>query len=381
MDARPARWLERLPYDSPLAYRQALVLQYLALFIAGGAVVGIGLAPFANQTLEGLISALAIYTVALLGVLSAIWLLRRGSLRAAGITIVLVILAVTGAAMALYGRSHIQFTLPTLAIPVVLAGMLLGRRTLWLTAALAVAIVAVTSLGMVYAPQWFGTLRVPEAHPLVFTAGFALVIVILTLILDRFSGLLRQALEQAHAREAELEALRASLERTVAERTAVLQQKVDELRTAHDTVRMLSVPALPVLPGVLVLPLIGAFDSRRIADLHRTTLNAVEQRRAKSVIFDVTGIPSMDTHTAQALLQTAAAVRLLGAQPWLVGLRAEVAQTIVELGIDLRAFRTSASLEGAISTLAGHADARQPTPRLYAARAAPPDGNGARQSN
>jgi rsbT co-antagonist protein RsbR len=380
MDARPARWLERLPYDSPLAYRQALVLQYLALFIAGGAVVGIGLAPFANQTLEGLISALAIYTVALLGVLSAIWLLRRGSLRAAGITIVLVILAVTGAAMALYGRSHIQFTLPTLAIPVVLAGMLLGRRTLWLTAALAVAIVAVTSLGMVYAPQWFGTLRVPEAHPLVFTAGFALVIVILTLILDRFSGLLRQALEQAHAREAELEALRASLERTVAERTAVLQQKVDELRTAHDTVRMLSVPALPVLPGVLVLPLIGAFDSRRIADLHRTTLNAVEQRRAKSVIFDVTGIPSMDTHTAQALLQTAAAVRLLGAQPWLVGLRAEVAQTIVELGIDLRAFRISASLESAISTLAGHTDARQPTPRPHAPEP-PLDGNGARQSN
>jgi rsbT co-antagonist protein RsbR len=380
MDARPARWLERLPYDSPLAYRQALVLQYLALFIAGGAVVGIGLAPFANQTLEGLISALAIYTVALLGVLSAIWLLRRGSLRAAGITIVLVILAVTGAAMALYGRSHIQFTLPTLAIPVVLAGMLLGRRTLWLTAALAVAIVAVTSLGMVYAPQWFGTLRVPEAHPLVFTAGFALVIVILTLILDRFSGLLRQALEQAHAREAELEALRASLERTVAERTAVLQQKVDELRTAHDTVRMLSVPALPVLPGVLVLPLIGAFDSRRIADLRHTALNAVEQRRAKSVIFDVTGIPSMDTHTAQALLQTAAAVRLLGAQPWLVGLRAEVAQTIVELGIDLRAFRTSASLESAISTLAGHADAKQPTLRPHAPEP-PLNGNGARQSN
>jgi len=380
MDAQPARWLERLPYDSPLAYRQALVLQYLALFIAGGAVVGIGLAPFANQTLEGLISALAIYTVALLGVLSAIWLLRRGSLRAAGITIVLVILAVTGAAMALYGRSHIQFTLPTLAIPVVLAGMLLGRRTLWLTAALAVAIVAVTSLGMVYAPQWFGTLRVPEAHPLVFTAGFALVIVILTLILDRFSGLLRQALEQAHAREAELETLRASLERTVAERTAVLQQKVDELRTAHDTVRMLSVPALPVLPGVLVLPLIGAFDSRRIADLRHTALNAVEQRRAKSVIFDVTGIPSMDTHTAQALLQTAAAVRLLGAQPWLVGLRAEVAQTIVELGIDLRAFRTSASLESAISTLAGHADAKQPTLRPHAPEP-PLNGNGARQSN
>jgi rsbT co-antagonist protein RsbR len=355
-------------------------LQYLALFVIGAVVVGIGLAPFANQTAESLIVSLMIYTVVLLGTSGAIWLLRQGFLRAAGITIVLVILAVTGVAMALYGRSHIQFTLPGLTVPVVLAGMILGRRMLWLTSALAVASVAVTSLGMVYAPQWFGTLRIPEAHPLVFTAGFALVIVVVSLFLDRFGGLLRQSLEQAHAREAELETLRASLERTMAERTAVLQQKVDELRTAHDTVRMLSVPALPVLPGVLVLPLIGAFDSRRIADLHRTTLNAVEQRRAKSVIFDVTGIPSMDTHTAQALLQTAAAVRLLGAQPWLVGLRAEVAQTIVELGIDLRAFRTSASLEGAISTLAGHADARQPTPRPYAPES-PLNGNGARQSN
>ena len=91
----------QLPYDSPLAYRQALVLQYLALFIAGGAVVGIGLAPFANQTAESLIVSLMIYTVVLLGTSGAIWLLRRGSLRAAGITIVLVILAVTGADMAL----------------------------------------------------------------------------------------------------------------------------------------------------------------------------------------------------------------------------------------------------------------------------------------
>ena len=176
MDAQPARWLERLPYDSPLAYRQALVLQYLALFVIGAVVVGIGLAPFANQTPESLIVSLMIYTVVLLGTSGAIWLLRQGFLRAAGITIVLVILAVIGVAMALYGKSHIEYTLPGLTVPVVLAGMILGRRMLWLTSALAVASVAVTSLGMVYAPQWFGTLRVPEAHPLVFTAGFALVI-------------------------------------------------------------------------------------------------------------------------------------------------------------------------------------------------------------
>ena len=210
-------------------------MQYLALFIAGGAVVGIGLAPFANQTPESLIVSLVLYAVVLLGTSSAIWLLRQGFLRAAGITIVLVILAVIGVAMALYGKSHIEYTLPGLTVPVVLAGMILGRRMLWLTSALAVASVAVTSLGMVYAPQWFGTLRIPEAHPLVFTAGFALVIVVVSLFLDRFGGLLRQALEQAHAREAELEALRASLERPW--RSARLSSSRKSMNCAQRTIR------------------------------------------------------------------------------------------------------------------------------------------------
>ncbi len=379
MNAQRVRWLERLPYDTLLAYRQAFVLQYLALLLVGGTVAGALLAPFANQTPESLIIALANYAVVLIGVLGSIWLLRRGHLRPAVMTLVLVILMVLGVVMALYGKSRVEYTLPGLIVPIILSGMILGRQKLWLTSALAIAIVAVTWLGIVYAPQWFGTVYSPESHPLVSIAGFALVIVIISLVIDRFGGLLRQSLEQAQAREAELETLRASLERTVEERTVVLQQKVDELLLVHDTVRMLSVPALPVLPGVLVLPLIGSFDSRRIDELNHTTLHAVEQRRARSVIFDVTGIPAMDTHTAQALLQTAAAVRLLGAQPWLVGLRTEVAQTIVSLGVDLRAFRTSASLESAISLLAGHSDMGESTSHPRAPE--PPDGNGAWHSN
>ncbi|MGQ9894868.1 MAG: STAS domain-containing protein [Roseiflexus sp.] len=363
MGTEHRRWLEQLPYDSLLLYRQAFVLQYLLLFIAGAAVVGAILAPFANRTPESLITAILLYTVVLLGTLGAIWLLRRGSLHTAGITVVLVILFVIGSVFVLYGKSHVEYTLPGLTVPIVLAGMILGRRMLWLTGALAVAIVAVTSFGIVYAPQWFGTLRTPETPPPVFVAGLTLVVAVVSLFLDRFGGLLRQAFEQAHAREVELDALRESLERTVAERTAALQQKVDELRAAHDTVRMLSVPVLPVLPGVLVLPLIGAFDNRRIDELRHTALHAVAQRRAGVVIFDVTGILSIDTHTAQALLQTAAAVRLLGAQPWLVGLRADVAQTIVGLDIDMRAFRTSASLESAIGTLAENINTEQLTRR------------------
>jgi len=173
------------------------------------------------------------------------------------------------------------------------------------------------------------------------------------LILDRFGGVLQEALRRAHEREHELETLRGALEQAVAERTASLQRTIDDLSKARDTVRALSAPALPVLPGVLVLPLIGVFDTRRIAELNDTALHAVNQHRAKVVIFDVTGIALLDTATAQALLQTAAAVRLLGAESWLVGLRAEIAQAIVGLEVNLQAFRTYATLENAIGVLVG----------------------------
>lgn len=160
----------------------------------------------------------------------------------------------------------------------------------------------------------------------------------------------------------------------MAERTASLQQTIEELRKSQETVRALSAPALPVLPGVLVLPLIGAFDRRRVEDLNTVALHAVDQRRAKVVIFDVTGIALLDTSTTQALLQTAAAVRLLGAESWLVGLRAEVAQTIVTLGVDLRAFRAFASLEDALGVLVRNSDQRS-APAIHGAGAAL-NGNG-----
>ncbi len=250
-------------------------------------------------------------------------------------------------------QQHAQYTLPGLLAPVVLVGLTMKRQALWIACGAVILSVASITLGSTYLPQWFGFVVLPPAGPFTFIAGYTLVVVVIGLILDRFGGVLQEALKRAYDRERDLETLRASLEQTVAERTASLQRTIDDLSKARDTVRALSAPALPVLPGVLVLPLIGAFDTPRIAELNDTALRAVDQRRAKVVIFDVTGIALLDTATAQALLQTAAAVRLLGAESWLVGLRAEIAQTIVGLGVDLKAFRTYATLENAIDILVG----------------------------
>jgi anti-anti-sigma regulatory factor/HAMP domain-containing protein len=153
-----------------------------------------------------------------------------------------------------------------------------------------------------------------------------------------------------------------NLELRVAERTSELQQALDtreetlnELReaisaraTLEKTVQGLSSPVLPVLRGVLVMPLIGVIDSQRATLLVTSLLRAIEQQRATIVLLDVTGVPLVDTQVARVLLQAADAARLLGAEPILVGIRPELAQTIVGLGLDLSSLMTQADLQSSI---------------------------------
>jgi anti-anti-sigma factor len=159
----------------------------------------------------------------------------------------------------------------------------------------------------------------------------------------------------------------ASLEQRVADRTAALQQALNEneqtLRELNEalhsrdllsrTVRDLSSPVLPVHDGVLVMPLIGVIDTERAAILTQSLLHAIEQHGARTVLIDVTGVPLVDTQVAAVLLQAAAATKLLGAQPVLVGLRPELAQTIVGLGLDLSMLITHADLQSGITYALG----------------------------
>jgi anti-anti-sigma factor len=155
----------------------------------------------------------------------------------------------------------------------------------------------------------------------------------------------------------------AGLEQRVAERTETLQQALCEreqtlleLKEAlhtrdllSRTVRELSSPVLPVHDDVLVMPLIGVIDSERAALLTQSLLQAIEQHQARIVLIDVTGVPLVDTHVAAVLLQAAAATKLLGVQAMLVGIRPEVAQAIVGLGVDLSILITHADLQSGIS--------------------------------
>jgi anti-anti-sigma regulatory factor len=145
-------------------------------------------------------------------------------------------------------------------------------------------------------------------------------------------------------RSAQLERERQRLAATVRE----LEDEQAERAQLAATVQELSLPLIPVLEGVLVLPLIGAFDSARIAEFTSVLLEGVERERARLVLIDITGMPLLDTHGAAGLLRGVRAAALIGARCVLVGVRPEIAQSLVSLGVPLAELAIAATLQQAV---------------------------------
>ncbi len=110
-------------------------------------------------------------------------------------------------------------------------------------------------------------------------------------------------------------------------------------------------PIIPVTRDALVVPLVGAIDSSRAGQLLDDLLTMIERMRARTIFLDVTGVAIVDTQVAASLLQIAAAARLMGAEAVLVGIRPEVAQTLVGLGVDLETIHTVASLQEGLALI------------------------------
>lgn len=135
-----------------------------------------------------------------------------------------------------------------------------------------------------------------------------------------------------------------------------LQQQVIEAQAA--ALRELSTPLIPLANGVVAMPLIGSIDTARAQQVLEDLLTGVAEQHARVAILDITGVPIVDTQVANVLLQAAQAVRLLGAQVILTGIRPEVAQTLVGLGVDLRGIVTLSTLQSGITYAFNHNPAR-----------------------
>jgi len=118
-------------------------------------------------------------------------------------------------------------------------------------------------------------------------------------------------------------------------------------RQQKDMLEM-STPVIKLWDGVLAVPLIGTLDSARTQIVMETLLEQIVQTGAKIAILDITGVPTVDTQTAQHLIKTVSATRLMGADCIISGIRPQIAQTIVHLGIDIYDIPTKATMADAI---------------------------------
>lgn len=130
-----------------------------------------------------------------------------------------------------------------------------------------------------------------------------------------------------------------------------LQEEI--IRTQAAALAELSTPLIPITDSVMIMPLIGSVDSRRAQLVIDTLLSGIAAGHVETAILDITGVPVVDTQVANALIRAAQSVKLLGAQVVLTGIRPEVAQTLVGLGVDLSGIITSSTLQRGVAHALG----------------------------
>jgi rsbT co-antagonist protein RsbR len=130
------------------------------------------------------------------------------------------------------------------------------------------------------------------------------------------------------------------------ERLSLKQQVID---AQHAALRELSTPLIPISDTTVVMPLIGVIDTARAQQIMETLLEGVAYHQTDLAILDITGVQTIDTQVADALVRAARAVRLLGASVVLTGIQPQIAQTMIHLGVDLSEIVTYGSLQAGIA--------------------------------
>ncbi|WP_437758594.1 STAS domain-containing protein [Sorangium sp. So ce1389] len=132
------------------------------------------------------------------------------------------------------------------------------------------------------------------------------------------------------------------------QREIELQNKLALIETQQKVIRDLSTPIIEVWDKVLTLPMVGVVDSLRISEVMDNLLTAVVNKDAQYAILDLTGVDAVDTQTAGYLIEMIKAIRLLGAEGIITGIRANVAQTMIALGLDLSEVTTVGNLRAGL---------------------------------
>jgi len=173
---------------------------------------------------------------------------------------------------------------------------------------------------------------------------------VLSLKRPLFALLRRQAGNDADALGEDMWRTTMLLDRLAVYTTEVAQRTRDEIiQRQQGEMLELSTPVVKLWEGILALPLIGTLDSRRTQIVMESLLERIVETGADIAIIDITGVPTVDTLVAQHLIKTVNAARLMGTECIISGIRPQIAQTIVHLGVDLQGVVTKATLADAFA--------------------------------
>jgi len=131
---------------------------------------------------------------------------------------------------------------------------------------------------------------------------------------------------------------------------AFMRGREDVISRQVDEISEISTPVITVWEGIVALPIIGTLDSSRTQIVMENLLQQIVDTGSSIAILDISGVPAVDSLVAQHLIKTVSATRLMGAECIISGIRPEIAQTVVHLGIDLTGIITKASLASALKT-------------------------------
>lgn len=351
----------QLPDQSPAQRTQ--LIRYTQFQFAIGAIIGLlALAGGWWAGSQPLLLGGVITVIYTLSVLPAILFARHGRLRQAVLVVIgglyfVAFFALLVAPVALPVALLVLITAPILALPY------FDLREMVLISA-SCTVVALVVTVMARFVQLFPPLPEPLTSIIIVIDATATTAIILLLIVQ-FANQRAVLLTRLSEANSQLIGAQVDLERQVADRTAELHAALDEvqrqsmiqsrlledLTRQREAVRELSVPVLPISHEAVVMPLIGSMDTERLQQLQARALAAITANHARDLILDITGVPVVDTAVARGILATVQAAHLLGARVILVGIRPEVAQTVVGLGVDFAGLTTFATVREAIRAI------------------------------
>ncbi len=333
------RWLAIQTSDSA-TFERGRLLKVISVLIGIGTAISLPLVALSvdltPRILIGLIAAMV-------AAAATWWLSHRGYIRSGGLLLGTVISGVIT-----LSADPVSVLITPAGSALLVAPLIGGLVASALMVLISAGLVALIQAGLLIA--YYSA--IPEASRI-----WAYVNILLLLVLSALLTVLIRSLDHlAYSRGEANAALKAQSE--IAEREQSLLSANAELSSANqrmaellDLVQELESPLIPVLPGAVVVPLVGHLDSGRIQRLQDSVLDFVYQQRPHTVLIDITGIQAVDSAFSSHLERLIQAIRLLGATVMLTGMRAEIARALVDDSINLDHVVTTATLQDGVLAL------------------------------